>query len=254
MMKETLNSAKYAFQDFNHASYCSLIRLALEKKYRFLSYKECLHTEGPWVVWRHDVDFSPERALELATIEHEMGVKSTYFLLMHSPFYNLFEKQNFEMFCKIRELGHDLALHFDFAFYESEDKKYIEECIISEKNFLERTFNQKVDSFSFHNPNEWALNYGQNNVAGMVNAYSTFFFDNVNYASDSNGVWRNDSIEDRILEGHEKLQLLTHPVWWTEEITSPQERMWSAVNGRFERDKTDLLEFWKKWGRSLIDW
>ena len=75
------------------------------------------------------MDFSPERALELATIEHEMGVKSTYFLLMHSPFYNLFEKQNFEMFCKIRELGHDLALHFDFAFYESEDKKYIEECM-----------------------------------------------------------------------------------------------------------------------------
>ena len=31
-----------------------------------------------WVIWRHDVDYSPHSALRLAKIEYDLGIKATY--------------------------------------------------------------------------------------------------------------------------------------------------------------------------------
>ena len=65
-------------------------------------------TKSPHILWRHDVDFSIHRASSLAKIENELGVKATYFLKLHSEFYNLFEKSIFEkvvlLFCKTENL------------------------------------------------------------------------------------------------------------------------------------------------------
>ena len=49
----------------------------------------------------------------LAKIENELGVKATYFLKLHSEFYNLFEKSIFEKVLKIIEFGHNIGLHFE---------------------------------------------------------------------------------------------------------------------------------------------
>ncbi|HAQ70447.1 MAG TPA: hypothetical protein DCX14_16100 [Flavobacteriales bacterium] len=254
MEKISTHSEQYCFEDFTHDAYRSLLQLTKDAGYEFISFRDCENKGGPWVLWRHDLDFSPHRALKLARIEHEMGVKSTFFLLPHSRFYNLFEKENFDIIREFENLGHDIALHFDFAFYDVTDQRTFEENLISEKNFLERTFHRKIEAFSFHNPNKWALNYGQHNVAGMINAYSTFFVNNVAYASDSNGYWRNESIAQRLEESHHRVQILTHPVWWTEKLTSPKERVWSAIEGRSSSNKKKQLEHWEKWGRELPDW
>lgn len=248
------NAEKYSFKDFTHESYRELIEALLKKSYNFISYSQCQSAKEPWVLWRHDLDFSPQRALKLAQIEKEMGVKSTYFLLAHSRFYNLFERENVEIIKEIRTLGHDLALHFDFAFYDIDSIENLEKAIEPEKIFLEAVFEIEIEAFSFHNPNDWALNLKEFKLSGLINTYAPFFREGVAYASDSNGHWRNDSIMKRINENHLKLQILTHPVWWTEMLTSPKERVWSAIEGRAQANKDKQLEHWKQWGRELPDW
>jgi len=247
------NKDKYRFQDFTLSAYKGLIESLLHNGYRFISYEET-NVDTPWVLWRHDLDFSPQRALKLAKIEAELGVRSTFFLLPHSRFYNLFEKEISDIIFQIKDLGHELGLHFDFAHYNIKDLRHLEDACKHEKSFLEWSFKVDIKAFSFHNPNEWALKVGVGQVSDMVNAYSDYFMKNVAYASDSNGYWRNESIQQRIEEKHPRLQILTHPVWWTEKLSSPKERVWSAIDGRADGNKKKQLEHWKKWKRELPDW
>ena len=42
-----------------------------------------------WIaLWRHDVDYSPHRALALAKLEAAKGISATYFFQRRSAFYN----------------------------------------------------------------------------------------------------------------------------------------------------------------------
>ena len=84
---------RYNFSDFTEKHYITLIKLA-KKKYLFEPFTT--KTEEPHVLWRHDVDSSVHRALKLAKIEKKLGVKSTYFLRLHSEWYNLFEKEVYD--------------------------------------------------------------------------------------------------------------------------------------------------------------
>ena len=253
MVNPQSQEERYQFADFTHDAYKSLLINLLDQGYKFISYSE-IDEDGPWVLWRHDLDFSPQRALKLAKIEAELGLKSTFFLLPHSRFYNLFEKEVSDIIEEIKSLGHHIGLHFDFAHYQNQDLAYPEKMASAEKQFLETVFQQEISSFSFHNPNQWALEYGEPQFAGMTNAYAKFFMNEVAYASDSNGHWRNDSIAKRISEAHPKVQILTHPVWWTEMLTSPKERVWAAIEGRAQANIEKQLQHWKQWGRELPDW
>ena len=47
----------------------------------------------------------------------------------------------------------------------------------------------------------------------MINAYAKYFKDNVEYCSDSNGYWRHQRLENFLNNKHDKIQVLTHPVW-----------------------------------------
>ena len=100
--------------DFTEAEYRRLIRLA-GTHYRFESYETT--TSDPHVIWRHDVDASPHRAARLAAIEAEEGARSVYCFLLHSPFYNLLEREVADRARAALDLGHGLGLHFDTSFY-----------------------------------------------------------------------------------------------------------------------------------------
>ena len=67
---------------------------------------------------RHDIDFDLRLAHDMAVVEHELGVRSTYFLMLRSASYNIFEKENAAFVARIGELGHHLSLHFDPTLYE----------------------------------------------------------------------------------------------------------------------------------------
>src|ERR1700753_465216 len=101
--------------DFTEAGYRGIV-VEAKRRWRFLTYAETTDAERG-CLWRHDIDFSVHRALRLATIEAEESVRATYFVLLHSSFYNALEP---EVAARIREIagfGHDLAIHIDPASY-----------------------------------------------------------------------------------------------------------------------------------------
>jgi hypothetical protein len=233
--------------DFTTQAYKKLIQIA-KGKYNFVSYGD--YAQQPFVLWRHDCDFSLERSLRLAEIEHHMGVRSTFFINMHSEFYNIFEKKQTRIIKKILSLGHDIGLHFDSEYHNFPTEDRMSEHLMLETKLLETSFKTKISAFSFHNPNKTTLTFNNEKYAGLINCYSSWFKNNVAYCSDSNGYWRHERLEDVLNSSNcTALQVLTHPGWWQEDEMQPYERIKRCVYGRARQVLDKYVDDLKKHGR-----
>ena len=224
-------------EDFTEAEYRELVRLAAGR-YRFARFHE--QHEPPCSLWRHDLDFSVQRALALARIEAEEGARATYFLDLNSGFYNALERANVDAMHAILELGHELGLHFDLTSGDVEDQ------LAANRELLEQTFGVQVRAFSVHNPELVAWADERDTIAGMVNAYGTAVRESFSYVSDSNGIWRHRRLRDALEAGaDERLHVLTHPAWWVPEPLAPRARIQRCIDGRARataRAYDDVLE------------
>ena len=219
--------------DFTVEHYRDLLRLA-RQKWPLVSY-DAIPFGQRFLLWRHDCDYSLNRALALARIEQEEGVQATYFINPHSEFYNPLERGQLDILLQIREMGHHLALHFDSMFFTTHDELELVRQLESEASLLEAFLGERPVAFSFHNPSTFHLSCEAENYAGMVNCYSRRFKKKVAYCSDSNGYWRFQRLYDVLARGEEtKLQVLTHPGWWQDEPMPPREKVFRSVYGRAE--------------------
>jgi hypothetical protein len=220
------------FDDFTEAAYETLLEIA-HARFSF----ESFGTTGDHVhaLWRHDVDVSVHRALALARVEARMGVRSTWFLSVHSAFYNLFERDVAARARAILELGHWLGLHFDVSAYEGfEDDDRLHELVDREGRLLEDWLEHPVTAVSFHNPDVVSVPGIRNDrVADLPNAYAASLETGYLYVSDSNGYWRFRRLEDVLVdEDVARLHALTHPEWWQAEPMSPRARLERSAGGR----------------------
>lgn len=244
----TEHRKNYYFSDFTSDNYRRLIDIAKEN-FCFTTFSELeSNNDKRFVLWRHDIDMSPQRAVKLAEIESERKVYSTYFLHLHSAFYNAFEADVVECVKRILNLGHHLGLHFDNGFYSDLDLSSFEHWLRIEADILESVFDVSIKVFSFHNPTPFAIASTDLRYAGIINVTSSYFREDVTYCSDSNGYWRFRRLEDVLRDPQVKrLQVLTHPVWWQDEVMSPKQRILRCINGRAKKtiegyDKL-LMEF-----------
>lgn len=247
-----LNSEHYKFSDFTLFNYQRIISLA-KRSYVFSTFTD-YNINTKFILLRHDVDYSVHRALKMARIEHKEGVKATYYLLLHSEFYNLFEKEIAELVNEIISLGHEIGLHFDSHFYEIENENQLESKLIFEKNIIENLFSIKVNSFCFHITSDFTINCNKQVYAGMINAFSLFFQKEIGYCSDSNGYWRFKRLEDIIIsESYSQLQINTHPAWWQDEVMSPKKRIYRCIEKRAEKVKYVYSKVLEDTNRKNID-
>lgn len=219
------------YSGFTDDAYRALLESA-QKAYRFEPFGSA--TESRHVLWRHDVDVSIHRALAMARVEAGMGVIATYFLLLHSPFYNLLETGVRRTACDLAALGHRIGLHFEGAYYEDHALEDLPERIVAEQLFLEDLIGTRVEAFSFHNPVvDGTLALDHDRIGGMVNVYGRQLRARYRYISDSNGFWRHDSLPEVLRDAREpRLHVLIHPEWWTPEALSPRQRITRAIEGR----------------------
>ena len=245
------NSVKYNFADFTRENYRKLLKLA-KQKYDFCSFEDFSKSSNP-VLWRHDIDFSVHSANALAQIEREENVTATYFIHLHNEFYNVLEKEITELLKNIFSLGHKAGLHFDCHYYGISSVSELEEKLKFERDILEKTFEVPVNVFSYHNTTDEILSFNSDKYAGMINTYSSYFRKEFGYCSDSNGIWRFERLEDVLHSGnHKKLQVLTHPAWWQEEVLSPRQRIWRCVEGRSQKTKDNYDAILSRMGRENI--
>jgi hypothetical protein len=92
-------------RDFTLATYRDFVRsLASHDIYTVKKYIVTRPAKG--IVLRHDVDVSPEKALRMAQIDHELNVQSTYYFRYPKTF-------NPEILKKISDMGHEIGYHYE---------------------------------------------------------------------------------------------------------------------------------------------
>ena len=109
-------------RDFTLKSYRSLLLAFQQAGYRFQTFEELLTApaEGKVVVMRHDVDELAGNALKMARLEHELGVRATYY-------FRIVKQSNVpEVIEEIARLGHDIGYHYeDLVLAEGDERKAI---------------------------------------------------------------------------------------------------------------------------------
>lgn len=201
---------------FTYGAYRELLNLLKFSNYNIVSYDDCDNYEK-CVILRHDVDNSLEKALELAKIEYEENVTSTYFIMIASPFYNIATKRATEIIKEIYNMGHTVGLHFDEVKYcESED---IVKMIKKEAKVMEMILDIPISCVSMHRPSQDTLeaNYI---IENMINSYSKKFFREYKYLSDSRRNWREDILKIIKSGEYNRFHILTHAFWYEKEEIS----------------------------------
>ena len=230
------NREKYRFDDFTFENYKRLIILARKKGFQFIFHKDDYQSDRKDVIWRHDVEFEPDYALRMAQIEHEEGVKASYFFQLHSPYYNVLDPHYREVFHKIKNLGHSVGLHFDSAYWGITSEDQLNDYIILDKEYLEKNMGVRIDTFSFHNTTPFTQSCLEYHYGGLINVYSSYFKEHYNYCGDSLGYWRYDRLEDVLNDEHvTHLQVLTHDANWNDEVLSPRKRFAKVMYERADR-------------------
>jgi len=189
---------------------------------------------------RHDICPGIGDPVKLGSIEKELSISSTYFFSPDSSFYNLLSVQVREIIQKLISQGHEIGMHVDVNKFTSDSE--IMDYLSFQKEIFVNTLKINPDSFSFHNPaNETIAKFGEDYYFDMTNTYSDFFMKKVGYCSDSNGYWRYESLGE-LLESYknDKLQVLIHPIWWSEKEKTPYDKVLLDLDEN--KDKT--MERW----------
>ena len=163
---------------FTHSWYKNIIELAKKQGYSFCDYSNYNRYDKE-IILRHDVDMSLEKAVEMAKIENELGVSSTYFVLMFTNFYNVGGNRERHLIKELVRLGHNVGLHFDDTVYCSEkDRRSFDysKAITQEARILSDIIGEKVKFMSMHRPDKITLDMNIN-TEGIINAYEKVFFD-----------------------------------------------------------------------------
>lgn len=202
--------------DFTYSHYRAILENALHAGYRFSGFHTLHRNIEPQerlIYLRHDVDSSLSKSVPLARIEAELGVQSTYFVMVNSPIYTLFEEESLALMQEIKALGHWVGLHVDSAIMPHIELHSIDELarnlLVALAPFIDLT---RV--VSFHRPSSEILG---KHFESFISTYEPRFFSQIKYLSDSRGKWREDCPCEVLKEGrYPKLQLLMHPIWWSE--------------------------------------
>lgn len=206
--------------EFTYTAYRALLDLLRQGGYAFTNYHD-YQTHPRCVILRHDIDNSLSQALRLAKIEAEEGVKSTWFVLLRTDFYNPASAASQKTLRRIRELGHEIGLHFDEMAYDGKGgigfyaSSSTEELIVCEAGILADICGCPITTVSMHRPSKATLEEDLK-IPDMVNSYGQTFFHDFKYLSDSRRRWR-EPVEDIIRGGeYDRLHILTHAFWYHE--------------------------------------
>lgn len=204
--------------DFSFTHYKKTLQKAISKGYNFLKCEEYsfIPNYKNLIILRHDIDFSLENALTFAYIENDLNIKSTYFIRLHSKYYNPLELKNYNIIKLIKSLGHEISFHQepDFAYLNHSDPdKYVLDQIQS-FNLL---FQTNIKGISTHEPARRGIQITPKNIKKFGLEYESYFpcfTKQMKYISDSGARWREGCMSEWIKKEEPKLYINTHPFWW----------------------------------------
>lgn len=190
---------------------------------KYCDYWAAMHKDE-FIVLRHDIEFSVERAYQMSLIESEKGISSTYFIQITNNAYNAFSMPNKHLVMDMHARGHKIGLHYHLA--GETNPLAVRDGIRDQIRILSEMYGFPVDRFSIHRPIR-EVQYNSIPINGVINAYSPEFFTlvdcidentalSVKYIADSQHRWNYGVPDAKSLASNKKIQLLIHPDFWSE--------------------------------------
>lgn len=193
--------------DFTLKTYHSLLCALQKADYRFYTFEEYCErkedlSDSKFVILRHDVDEIASNALKIALLEHELGIRATYYFRI--------VKQSFDpgIIRKIVALGHEVGYHYeDLAITHGIYKNAWEHFQLSLAKIREfypvKTICMHGSPLSrWDNRKLWEkYEYRQEGIIGEP--YFDVDYSSVLYITDTGRAWNNTraSIRDRVKGG-----------------------------------------------------
>ena len=178
-------------------------------------------SQTPAMIVRHDVDLSLEIALRMAEAEADVGVRSTYFVLLNCDYYNALSVTGRTYLRAIVGAGHDIGLHWDSSTYPTDHDRALH-VFRREVETLADAAEVSVTCASQHVPTDSPII--DVNAAIEVEAYADAIRHRFAYVSDSSMAWRQHTPLDLIATGVD-IQFVSHPVWWFAEGSTRAEKL-----------------------------
>mgnify|MGYP000158962818 FL=1 len=211
---------------FSYAEYRNIITL-VKNSLPIMDFSEVNDVVDSFCVLRHDIEFSIDRALTMARMEHDdLGVHSTYTVQLRNNTYNALSQKNIEAIQEIESMGHYIGLHQNPP--QMSDDELVD-YITKDIETLEHYYGFSVDRFAFHrcgsNP---GILEKYVEVPDKINCYAKEFFHyfsgdkpeelRVHYLADSNHEWKyGHPLHVDYWDLPQKMQLLTHPFSWSDD-------------------------------------
>jgi hypothetical protein len=120
--------------DFTQQKYRELCTALRESRYHTRTVRDYLRMgrkEEEIAILRHDIDRKPRNALEIARLEHDMGIQSTYYFRYPSPRMmtpyglSLCPSRDFkpDLIRRIHQMGHEIGYHYEVLNKAGGDKE-----------------------------------------------------------------------------------------------------------------------------------
>lgn len=162
----------------------------------------------PRVFWRHDIDYHPACALEMAEFEALHGVKATFYVMARSEDYNAFSPSVRNVLYGILSHGHELGIHVDLTLpRDASTPPWLLARHASADYRLLSSVYPVTRQVSFHAP---PTDVYWQPVPGFDHALGPQWADR--HIADSRGVWRQEP--EQFLRENERAQVSLHPEWW----------------------------------------
>jgi len=198
--------------DFTYRTYLDLLQYIQNLGYRIVCFRD-IPRSGAYVILRHDVDFSLTKAVEMARIDHEAGLSSTFFFLLTSPYYNALSHMGRVHMSEILALGHEVGLHYDCDGFDRLSSEQRQRRISSQVACLEETLGVQVKAIAQHKPGQSPF---REEFSSYLDAYSPPYFEDIAYVSDSRMMFRVPDLR-AFLRHNPRTQMVIHPIWWNAE-------------------------------------
>jgi hypothetical protein len=243
-----MNTLKSKDFKFGRSTFVEVLQ-SIAGGYQFVTFGDVargLLTDQPCCLMRHDVDASMDFAIDMAEIEAERGIRTTYFVMLRSPLYNLMSRHSAAALLRLSSLGHEIGLHFDAACTPSPGKT-VQDELSMELKLLSELAGQQVNAFSFHQPTE-AIIRMRLSYPAVINTYNPDQLEEFRYISDSNRVWRDLDPFQLAASGWQKIQILLHPMWWMCEAQDVLDCWDQTISANFRATQAQLLATERAYG------
>jgi len=227
-------------RDFTLSKYRELCQCMVGSGYSVLRVRDYLCKRGAGddiVILRHDVDRRPEKALQMALLESELGITSTYYFRMTEGVFKP------GLIREIASLGHEIGYHYEVLDKARGDMEKAVELFRAELSELRRIVD--VETVAMHgnplstwvNSDIWlAREFEEFELLG--DPYLSIDYGEVAYLSDTGRSWDGRySVKDVVnrvrrgrlrttddvigvfrLRGFSKVCVIAHPSRWNEAL------------------------------------